>query len=150
MIANESVSQFPIHSAILRDQSAGTNSSSIGAAERISSTKRRRKLFDEAIQKRSVFVGNSSTQSDCNLNSTKQTTSKSSVVTSHVPDVASAIEDLLEQTTKVKSGLSFNSITSFHFYFYFFLQILLFSILFKIQDQKSPGKTGCDKSVSFY
>ncbi|KAE8637275.1 hypothetical protein CSA_021752, partial [Cucumis sativus] len=77
MIANESISQFPIHSAIPRDQSAGTNSSFIGAAERISSTKK-------------------------------------SAITSHVPDVASAIEDLLEQTTK-------------------------------IQDQKSPGKTGCDK-----
>ncbi|KAE8637377.1 hypothetical protein CSA_004470, partial [Cucumis sativus] len=63
MIANESISQFPIHSAIPRDQSAGTNSSFIGAAERISSTKK-------------------------------------SAITSHVPDVASAIEDLLEQTTK--------------------------------------------------
>ncbi|KAE8637254.1 hypothetical protein CSA_018903, partial [Cucumis sativus] len=40
MIANESISQFPIHSAIPRDQSAGTNSSFIGAAERISSTKK--------------------------------------------------------------------------------------------------------------
>ncbi|XP_016899871.2 uncharacterized protein LOC103487611 isoform X2 [Cucumis melo] len=116
MIANESISQFPIHSTIPRDQSAGTNSSSIEAVEQISSTKKKRKFFDEAIQKRPLFLGNSSTQSDCNLNSTKQTTSKSSVVTTHVPDVASAIEDLLEQTTK-------------------------------IQDQKSPGKTGCDKSI---
>ena len=133
MIANESISQFPIHSAIPRDQSAGTNSSFIGAAERISSTKRRRKLFDEAIQKRSVFVGNSSTQSDCNLNSTKQTTSKSSVVTSHVPDVASAIEDLLEQTTKVKSGLSYNSITSFHFYFIFSFKSFCFPFFLRFK-----------------
>ncbi|XP_038898756.1 DNA topoisomerase 2-binding protein 1 isoform X2 [Benincasa hispida] len=115
-IASESESQFPIHSAIPRDQSTGTNSSSIGEVEQISFTKKRRKFLDEAIQKRSLFVGNSSTHFDCNLNSTKETTSKSSVVTSHVPDVAAAIEDLLEQTTK-------------------------------IHDQKSPGKTDCDKSI---
>lgn len=116
MIAGEGESQFPTHSAILRDQSAGTNSSSMGEVEQISFTNKKRKFLDEPIQKRPIFVGNSLTHFDCNLNSTRETTSKSSVVTSHVPDVAAAIEDLLEQTSK-------------------------------IHDQKSPGKTGCDKSI---
>lgn len=98
MIAGESQSQFPIHSVIMRGKSAATNSSSMGEVEQIRSNKRP-KFLDEAIQKRSLY-----SPSDCNLNSTRETTSKSSVVTSHVPDVASAIEDLLEQTTKVKYG----------------------------------------------
>lgn len=104
MIAGEGESQFPTHSAILRDQSAGTNSSSMGEVEQISFTNKKRKFLDEPIQKRPIFVGKSLTHFDCNLNSTRETTSKSSVVTSHVPDVAAAIEDLLEQTSKVKYG----------------------------------------------
>lgn len=104
MIARESQSQFPIHSAIQNDQSAGTIGSSMGEVKQLSYINKKPKLLDEAKQKCPLFVGNSLTHSDCNLNSTKETTSKSSVVTSHVPDVASAIEDLLEQTSKVKYG----------------------------------------------
>ncbi|XP_022134020.1 DNA topoisomerase 2-binding protein 1 [Momordica charantia] len=101
MIARESQSQFPIHSAIQNDQSAGTIGSSMGEVKQLSYINKKPKLLDEAKQKCPLFVGNSLTHSDCNLNSTKETTSKSSVVTSHVPDVASAIEDLLEQTSKI-------------------------------------------------
>lgn len=103
-IASESQSQFPIHSAILRDQSARTNGSSMGEVEQLSLSNKKPKFLDEAKQKRPPFVGNSLAHFDCNVNSTRETTSKSSVGASHVPDVAAAIEDLLEQTSKVKYG----------------------------------------------
>ncbi|CAI0393263.1 unnamed protein product [Linum tenue] len=66
-----------------------------------------------------------------------------------VPDVAAAIEDLLEQTSKVKS-LAFDLFSlSIYLRGLGLTNGLICYCFFKIHEHKSPERTICDKSVSF-
>lgn len=69
-----------------------------------------------------------------------------------VPDVAAAIEDLLEQTSKVRyrKFLIFLFIYLFGFNSVYILTNFLFCPRYKINDLNSPGRTGCEKNVSLH
>ncbi|KAG5245964.1 BRCT domain-containing family protein [Salix suchowensis] len=75
------------------------------------------KFFKDDDQKSLLLSRVHLSDSTCNTNSTEDDNAKVNGESTHdIPDVAAAIEDLLEQTSK-------------------------------IQDQKSPGRSGCDKSL---
>lgn len=152
MVSGDSPSCFPSQSQDLRNTATqytfSRNDSFKEESERSSVFNKRAKLLDDDDQK-DLPSSKVHLRDPVNLNAIGDNITKDNGEVSHaVPDVAAAIEDLLEQTSKVKNGDEF-------FYILVGNQLCwltYFAACFvcKIHDQNSPGRTGCDKNVSLY
>ncbi|KAG6735241.1 hypothetical protein POTOM_062217 [Populus tomentosa] len=121
MMSGENASQFITQPQGLRNSSAQTGGSLINSfmeeAQQSIDICKKAKIFKENDQKSLLSSRVHLSDSTLNTNSTEGDNAKDNGESSHdIPDVAAAIEDLLEQTSK-------------------------------IQDQKSPGRSGCDNSL---
>ncbi|CAK9160359.1 unnamed protein product [Ilex paraguariensis] len=121
MISAANVSQFPSQSQDSKDvrsQAIGSRRESLGDEANCSSIfNKRARFWGDDCTKGSLSSRVNQTDPICGMNSTENNRTENDRVVSHaVPDVAAAIEDLLEETSK-------------------------------IQDLKSPQRTGCDKSL---
>ncbi|GAV85925.1 BRCT domain-containing protein/PTCB-BRCT domain-containing protein [Cephalotus follicularis] len=124
MISGENTSQFISLSQEQRNASRNDNIIGSGIesfreeSNQSSLLSKRAKLMEDDGQEAVLSSGVHLSGPSCEIHSNGDDKLKDNGEVSHVvPDVAAAIEDLLEQTSK-------------------------------IHDQKSPGRTGCDKSVS--
>ncbi|CAK7346916.1 unnamed protein product [Dovyalis caffra] len=121
MISGENASQFISQPQDLRKSSAQIGGIAINSfmeeAQQSIDIRKKAKIFKDNDQKSLLSFKVHLSDSTCNMNSTEGDNTEDNGESSHdIPDVAAAIEDLLEQTSK-------------------------------IHDQKSPGRTGCDKSL---
>lgn len=121
MMSGENASQFITQPQGLRNSSAQIGGSLINSfmeeAQQSIDICKKAKIFKDNDQKSLLSSRVHLSDSTLNMNSTEGDNAKDNGESSHdIPDVAAAIEDLLEQTSK-------------------------------IQDQKSPGRSGCDKSL---
>lgn len=153
MISGESPSQFMSQSQDLRNTTAqigGGRINSFGEeAQQSFDYSKKARLLKTDDQNGLLSSGAHSSDLICNMNLAGANSSKNNGESSHsVPDVAAAIEDLLEQTSKVKTlkhqlpflcSVVLDLVSSFFIWF-----------SYKIHDQKSPERNGCDKSVSLY
>lgn len=153
MISGDGSSQFPSqsqHQGNTPIQSTVSRDDSFKEEPKQSSVcNKRARLLENDNQKSLPSSGVYLIDPICNIDSIGDNISKDKGEVSHaVPDVAAAIEDLLEQTSKVE--YRYNSFASLLIIKFISLLILLNLLLYKIHEQESPGRTACDKSVSIY
>lgn len=109
-ISGDNPSQFPSHSRNIRTSPSrviGGRNGSVGegeGAKHLSTLSKKARLLEDEVQKCLLSTGVHGSAPVCNTNSGDDNMAKDTNEMSRVvPDVAAAIEDLLEQTSKVKS-----------------------------------------------
>lgn len=112
MISGENASQFFTLPQDLRNSSAHTGGSLINSfteeAQQSIAICKKAKFFKDDDQKSLLSSRVHLSDSTCNTNSTEDDNAKVNGESTHdIPDVAAAIEDLLEQTSKVKTPVIF-------------------------------------------